>query len=246
MAATLALAACSNPPASPPNERKPACVDTDFEGSEFTDCVAVPGRHTIRTMLAGRDGQPYHDLGRLAEALGPRARHVVFAMNGGMYDEAGQPIGYYVEAGKRVHRLNRVEGGGNFGMLPNGVFSVEGDRWRIRTADAFSAGVQTRPAFATQSGPMLVIAGKLHPKIAANGTSLHVRNAVGIDSRGRAHFVISNAAVSFGRLARLMRDKLGCANALYLDGSVSALWDPARERIDRTVPLGPLLVVERR
>ena len=247
MAAALTLAACSggSEGAAEPGRPRSACETTRFESSEFTHCTAVPGRHAIRTVLAGPDGAPLRDLRRLAETLGADAGAVAFAMNGGMYDDAGKPIGYYVESGKRLHTLNRVPGGGNFGLLPNGVFSVEPDGWHVRTADAFAAKVRRRPAYATQSGPMLVIAGKLHPKIAADGESRNIRNAVGVDRAGRAHFVVSDTAVSFGRLARMMRDQLGCPDALYLDGSVSAVWDPATGRIDRTVPLGPLVVVAR-
>jgi uncharacterized protein YigE (DUF2233 family) len=244
-AALLVLAACAadgDAAPAPGGSGKSACVTTAFEGSDFTHCTAIPGRHTIKTVLGA---PPHRDLARLAGALGPRAERVAFAMNGGMYDEAGRPIGYYVEDGKRLKTLNRVAGGGNFGLLPNGVFSVEADGWHVRTADAFAATVRKRPAYATQSGPMLVIAGKLHPKLAANGESLHVRNAVGVDRAGRAHFVISDTAVSFGRLARFLRDELGCPNALYLDGSVSALWNPREGRLDRTVPLGPLILVSR-
>ena len=40
---------------------------------------------------------------------------------------------------------------------------------------------------------------------------------------GRAHFVISEGPVSFGKLARYFRDVLKMPNALYLDGSVSEL-----------------------
>ena len=66
---------------------------------------------------------------------------------------------------------------------------------------------------------------------------------VGVDSAGRAHFVLSEAPVSFGRFARYFRDEARTPNALYLDGSVSALWDPANRRRDESVPLGPLIVV---
>lgn len=247
LAAAFGLAGCSpSAPEGAPREteRALACLSEEFEGADFTRCTADPALHRIRTALAGEDKAPYRDLRRLAEAMGPDARQVAFAVNGGMYDEAGQPIGYYVEGGKRLKTLNRNEGGGNFHLLPNGVFSVEDDGWHVRTADSFAETVRRRPAFATQSGPMLVIGGKLHPKIAADGESRHIRNAVGIDRKGLAHFVQSEQAVSFGKLARYLRDELDVPNALYLDGLVSALWDPARERIDRTVPLGPLIVVE--
>jgi uncharacterized protein YigE (DUF2233 family) len=91
---------------------------------------------------------------------------------------------------------------------------------------------------------MLVIDGKLHPEIAEDGNSTRVRNGVGLDRQGRAHFVISSEPLSFGRLARYFRDELKTPNALYLDGSVSSLWDPAGGRMDQGYPLGPLVVVE--
>jgi uncharacterized protein YigE (DUF2233 family) len=128
-------------------------------------------------------------------------------------------------------------------LLPNGVFSVEADGWHVRTSDSYAAAPRL-PSMATQSGPMLVIEGQLHPKIAPDGSSLYIRNAVGIDRAGKAHFVISDRQVSFGKLARMLKDKLDCPDALFLDGAVSALWDPASGRIDNTLPLGPLLVVE--
>ena len=166
-------------------------------------------------------------------------------MNGGMFDRLGEPIGLYVEAGQQIHPLNRKHGTGNFHLLPNGVFSVEADGWHVRISDDYFKAVTTPPAFASQSGPMMLIDGKLNANIAENGSSLYVRNAVGIDRNHRAHFVISAEPVSFGKLARLFRDRLDCTNALYLDGFVSSLWDPSVHRLDDTAALGPLIVVEK-
>jgi uncharacterized protein YigE (DUF2233 family) len=90
---------------------------------------------------------------------------------------------------------------------------------------------------------MLVIDGKLHPKFDADGPSRYVRNAVGIAPDGTPLFVITTDVVSFGKLARFFRDRLKVRNALYLDGSVSSLWDPANGRMDDFVELGPLIVV---
>jgi uncharacterized protein YigE (DUF2233 family) len=220
------------------------CRAMVFEGSEFTTCTAVPGEQNVDTELNDNNGMPVRTLARLANDNANKKSPVMFAMNAGMFDEEGKPIGYYVENGKRLKKLNQNQGGGNFHLLPNGVFFGSGDRWQIRTAQDFADTVTKRPDFATQSGPMLVIGGAFHPQISANGQSLNIRNAVGIDRQGRALFVISEVPVSFGRLARLMRDRLHCANALYLDGTVSSLWYPAGDRLDTGYPIGPIVVVK--
>ena len=96
-----------------------------------------------------------------------------------MYDEAGQPIGLLVMDGKQVHAINRRKGGGNFHLLPNGVFLIRKDgRPEVVASDAYKSSPDI--AFATQSGPMLVIDGKLHPAFDADGESRYVRNGVAI------------------------------------------------------------------
>jgi len=87
--------------------------------------------------------------------------------------------------------------------------------------------------------------GKLHPEIQDNGPSKAIRNGVGVDASGKAHFVISDDPVSFGQLARYFRDEVKVANALYLDGAVSSLWDPATGRMDKG-RVGPIIVVSKR
>lgn len=220
------------------------CRRVTFEGATLEHCVADPSRHRITTALGPDDGAPYRSMAQLAAARAADAAPVAFAMNGGMFDEEGKPIGYYVENGERTKELSRADGPGNFHLKPNGVFFGSGGTWQVRTSEDFYADVGDRPEFGTQSGPMLVIAGKLHPEITENGPSRTTRNGVGVDAAGRAHFVISAGPVSFGLLARYFRDRAKTPNALYLDGSVSALWDPSRGRIDGGAPIGPLIVVE--
>jgi len=246
--ALIFLAACSSeePAAKPSAPPPPPCQGASFEGASFTHCTAVPGRHTIHTVLGPKGGAPYRSLSQLAVDRPARSHEVAFAMNGGMFDADGKPIGYYVENGEKQHALNTNEGWGNFHLSPNGVFYGDAaGNWHVRASDDFAKSVTDRPDFGTQSGPMLVISGKLHPKIDEDGKSLKLRNGVGIDDKGRAHFVISDEPVSFGKLARYFRDGLKCDNALFLDGSVSSLWDPEHGRVDGGPPLGPLIVVEK-
>lgn len=228
-------------------EPESPCVPVVFEEAHFTHCTADPAIHLIRMVESNADGVPFRSFANYAGARSADAAPVAFAVNGGMFDEDGHAIGYYVEEGERLKRLNRAEGPGNFHMLPNGVFfGSAGAEWRVWDTQRFFDNVTSRPDFGTQSGPMLVLAGELHPDIVPDGDSLRIRNGVGVDPAGRAHFVISDEPVSFGRLARYYRDVIGTANALFLDGNVSQLWDPARSRMDNRAPIGPMIVVEMR
>jgi uncharacterized protein YigE (DUF2233 family) len=220
------------------------CASVTFEETRFTQCIADPATHRIEMRLTGKDGVLYRGFAALASKT--KIETVAFGMNGGMYDTHSRPIGYYVENGQKLYPLNSKDGEGNFYNKPNGVFFGSGSKWRVMSADAFEAQAAKRTDFGTQSGPMLVIDGAIHPKFDPNGSSKHIRNAVGVDAQGKAHFVISDEPVSFGRMARMVRDLAGTPNALYLDGEVSALWNPATGRMDGRYPLGPLILVTRK
>ncbi|HEX2591640.1 MAG TPA: phosphodiester glycosidase family protein [Rhizomicrobium sp.] len=220
-----------------------ACTVETFEGSSFTVCL-VDTRHS-ELRLAWRDeaGKALRTFSRLNHVLGGDARRVEFGMNAGMYEEDGTPIGLLVEDGKQHRPIETRDGDGNFYLKPNGVLSVaHNGTVHVETTEAFAAA-HRRTEWATQSGPMLVVSGKLHPRITKDGPSKNIRNAVGIRDAHTALFVISNTPVSFGRLARFLRDGLGCPDALYLDGAISSLWVPSQRRRDQGAELGPMIVV---
>ncbi|MEO7655053.1 MAG: phosphodiester glycosidase family protein [Sphingomicrobium sp.] len=232
------LASCSGQqqasavPSSPCNEQR-------FEGAGFIVCTPA-STAKLKLIAAARDQQPKREF----RDLGLNAAKVAFAMNAGMFDEEGRPIGLTIVEGRQVHKIALRPGGGNFGMKPNGVFLVR--RYgtaEIVVSERFKAGKDIR--LATQSGPMLLIGGKLHPKIKPNGDSINIRNAVGIAPNGKPLFVISADPVSFGKLARFFRDRLKAKDALYFDGSVSSLWDPANGRMDVVTDLGPIIVASK-
>ncbi len=220
-----------------------ACENVAFEDVALTHCVADPAQHRIGMANLGADKQPFASLAKFAAGVDPAT--IAFAINGGMYGDDLKPIGYYVEKGERRAELNRGDGDGNFYMKPNGVFFGSGGQWRVLGSNTFFNTVGDRPAFGTQSGPMLLVDGKLHPEIQDDGPSKAIRNAVGVDGAGKAHFVISDAPISFGQMARYFRDTLKVSNALYLDGAVSSLWDPAGGRQDGG-RVGPIIVVTKR
>jgi uncharacterized protein YigE (DUF2233 family) len=248
LAAALALAGCEDAQQAPPPAPVEAghCRRQAFEGSSFTICPYDRATQQLELAVAGDDG-PLRSFAALERQIGERGRRLLFAMNAGMFDEEGQPIGLYVEQGDRRRRINLRDGPGNFHMKPNGVFAVDEEgRASILTSDAYARRPPARVMWATQSGPMLVIGGQLHPRISADGESRLVRNGVGVSDADHAWFVVSDDPVSFGRFARLFRDILRCRDALFFDGSVSSLWDPAAGRRDEHAPLGPMVMAFRR
>lgn len=224
-------------------EVKSACSSMSFEGVILTHCIADPEKHTISTALAPASGQNFGTI--KGWAAGRDASNIAFVMNAGMYGDDLKPIGYFVQESERLVEVNRQDGPGNFHMKPNGIFFGSDGRWRVLDTDTFYRTIGDRPKFGTQSGPMLVINGELHPDFQDNGPSRAIRNGVGVDEAGKAHFVISEEPISFGQFARFFRDELKTPNAMFLDGNVSSLWDPAKERMDNG-RVGPLLVVTRK
>jgi len=230
----------------PRETEPPACAVRMFEGSRFTVCTFDATHDELRLASRGTDGAYLRSFERLDAELGRDAARLRFAMNAGMYDDAGAPIGLYIADGEQERRLNLNEGPGNFHMMPNGVFwQDENGAVHISTSEEY-ASTPRAARWATQSGPMLVIEGALHPRFQNDGPSRYVRNGVGVSDANTAYFVISSGAVSFGRFARFFRDELGCDDALFLDGSVSSLWAPEMERRDGNQNLGPLVAVLRR
>ncbi len=214
------------------------CRDTTFEGASYTVCE-VAADEDLRLFHSGPDGA-YGSFRTLDEALGAEGKALGFAMNAGMYHRDLAPVGLYVEDGVEVSKLITSDGPGNFGLLPNGVFCI-GDTFRVIESRAFK---KAKPdcRYATQSGPMLVIGGRLHPKLLPDSDSLYVRNGVGVSEDGkRAVFAISNDAVNFNAFARLFREGLGLPDALYFDGNISRLYAPSLARHDGGFPMGPIV-----
>jgi uncharacterized protein YigE (DUF2233 family) len=236
-ALVLALAALLGSPTTARAADGP-CRATTFEGAAYTVCIVDLRHARLRLFWQDREGRPYQSLSHLGEVQGSR---LAFAMNAGMYHEDLSPVGLYVEEGRQLKAASTTDGPGNFHLKPNGVFFVRAGKAGVMETGRFLSA-RIKADIATQSGPMLVIGGAIHPKISADGPSHKVRNGVGVRDGGRtAVFAISEGPVSFGAFARLFRDELHCPDALFLDGSVSSLYAPALKRADVSRPLGPMI-----
>lgn len=218
-----------------------ACRDTQFEGASYTICEVDMRHADLRLFLAAPDtGAPLGSFRNAEATLG--ADHTLgFAMNAGMYHANRAPVGLYVEDGQPTGRLITNDGPGNFGLLPNGVFCIRTKRADVIETLAFE---KSAPGcrFASQSGPMLVIDGALHPRFLPDSDSVYVRNGVGTSQDGtRAVFAISNQPVNFHAFGRLFRDHLKLPQALYFDGNISRLYAPGLGRSDLGFPMGPIV-----
>lgn len=216
------------------------CSDTSFEGTSYSICEAGPA-DDLRLFHSGPAGV-YGGFSALSDALTAQGEALQFAMNAGMFRPDLAPLGLYIEDGREQAPLVTRGGPGNFGLLPNGVFCI-GAGYSIIESRSFA---QRRPAchYASQSGPMLVIDGALHPKFSPDSGSTYIRNGVGVSADGkRAVFVISNRPVNFYAFARFFRDGLGLPNALYFDGSISRLYAPELGRSGIGFSIGPIVGV---
>jgi uncharacterized protein YigE (DUF2233 family) len=215
----------------------------EHAGRRSIVCTVDPARERIELFLNDEKGAPLHNFNAVESLLRRSGRRLAFGMNGGMFHADYTPVGLFISDGREVTPLNLKPGEGNFFLKPNGVFAVTKDgAGEVMEASRFAAKTGTL-RLATQSGPMLVIDGKLHPVFREGSDSRLFRNGVGIAGNGRVIFAISQEPVNFYEFATLFRDALGCRNALFLDGTISSLFAPELKRNDAPFPLGPILGV---
>ena len=209
------------------------CESVEYDGASYTMCRVDAAKQDIRLFWTdpadGKTLGTFRNVDRLLEQSG---EILTLGMNAGMYHPDRRPVGHYVEGGETRSPLITADGPGNFGLLPNGVFCVEQGMARVVESRRFD---RERPScnYATQSGPMLVIDGALHPRFLKGSDSTFIRNGVGVAADGRTvWFVISDGPVNFHTFGSLFRDHLKTPQALYFDGNISRLYAPGIGRQD--------------
>ncbi|MEO0750261.1 MAG: phosphodiester glycosidase family protein, partial [Pseudomonadota bacterium] len=160
------------------------CETVDYEQASYTICRVDAAEQEIRLFLNDpEDGKTLGTFGKVDRLLRQSGEVLTLAMNAGMYHADRRPVGHYVENGEEEAPLITSDGPGNFGLLPNGVFCVGEARAQVIESLRFA---RERPAcrYATQSGPMLVIDGALHPRFLEGSDSTFIRNGVGASADG--------------------------------------------------------------
>ena len=201
--------------------------DSDTDEPHVVSYVVDPANQELQFFWKDKSGQNYGNFQNLKSQLGKDGIDLIFAVNGGMFSEDRSPQGLYIEKGVVLSALDTVsEGFGNFYLQPNGVFFLDGDNKPAicRTVDCtYKESIQ----YATQSGPLLLIEGDIHPAFNSDSPNLHIRNGVGILPSGKLLFAMSKKKVNFYDFASYFQ-RHGCRNALYLDGFVSRTYLPLK------------------
>lgn len=218
-----------------------------YQNKDFELYITNPLR--LEIFLKGKSGL-YGSLSNLEKSL-PQGQHLGFATNGGIFAIGGLAKGLYIENFTEVvgvDRNNDPSNEGNFYLQPNGIFLV--DSWHkafVMTTDNYvekyiqGKAKNALPKLATQSGPMLLISGKINPNFTPSSKNNNIRVGVGILPAGDVVFIKSITPVNFHLFASLFKG-LGCYNALYLDGGPNTvLYAEGQRKSNFDNYMGPII-----
>lgn len=199
----------------------------DSDKDKFITYTINPQKHNLQFFWKDDSNNILKSITNLKNWLAAKNKKLFFAMNGGMYKRDNTPQGLYIEKQKILAAIDTTSGQGNFYMKPNGIFYLNNNN-EVNVCRTDSFKLFSNVKFATQSGPMLVIDGNIHSMFKEGSTSLNIRNGVGILTNNNVLFVMSKQAISFYDFALYFK-KMGCKNALYLDGFVSRTYLPEKK-----------------
>ncbi|SMC37442.1 phosphodiester glycosidase family protein [Moheibacter sediminis] len=194
--------------------------------------ILNPKKEEINFYWKKPNGERIGSLGNLQNFIEEQNNTLLFGMNGGMFGQDFSPQGLYIENGKILNPIDTLNGEGNFYLKPNGIFYINFDKnaFIVETKEFIQ---KENIQFATQSGPMLIINGKVHPEFKKGSKNINIRNGVGIIDDDKVIFAMSKNEINLYDFAEFFQ-KQGCKNALYLDGFVSRTYFPDEnwEQID--------------
>ena len=194
--------------------------------SNIISYTVNPKTENIQLFWKDDKGNVINTFQNLKTCTESKKQELVFAMNAGMFQEDFSPLGLFIQSQKEITSLNTKSGKGNFYLKPNGVFYItQNNEAAICKTEDFKNNGKIK--FATQSGPMLVVDGKINAAFTANSKNLNIRNGVGILPNGNIVFAISKGETNFYDFANYFK-QMGCKNALYLDGFVSRMYLPSK------------------
>jgi uncharacterized protein YigE (DUF2233 family) len=216
----------------------------ETDENDMFSYVADPKSQKIQLYWKDDRGEIIRTIQNLKSYVESKGETLIFGMNGGMYQGDYSAVGLLIIDKVTFHPINISSGGGNFYLKPNGVFCITTDNhpFICKTEDFKDNG---KIKYATQSGPMLLIDGAIHPAFNMNSTNCNIRNGVGILPSGKILFAMSKTPVTFYQFARFFNNQ-GCKNALFLDGVVSEMYLPEMNLLHGIGNFGVLIGVTKK
>ena len=90
------------------------CRDVTYKGQGYAVCEVDLATEELRLFLNdAQTGAPLGSFANVDRQLAREGRHLVFAMNAGMYHQDRSPVGHFVEAGRELTPVISSAGPGN-------------------------------------------------------------------------------------------------------------------------------------
>jgi uncharacterized protein YigE (DUF2233 family) len=200
-----------------------------------------PQKKQLQFYWKDNNGNAFKSISNLKSFIESKNQKLVFALNGGMYKKDNWPQGLFIDNFLEQSPIDTGIGNGNFYLKPNGVFYITHENIAaVCSSEKYDFTQKIK--YATQSGPMLVIDGALHPAFIQGSKNVNIRNGVGILPNGNVVFAISKKEINFYDFALYFKN-LGCKNALYLDGFVSRMYLPEKNWVQTDGDFGVIIGV---
>jgi uncharacterized protein YigE (DUF2233 family) len=212
-----------------------------YDDARFVSYIVNPKKQNILFFFKNNKNENFGNASKLKKWLKTQKKELLFATNGGMYKKDHSPQGLYIEKNKIISKIDTTSGNGNFYLKPNGIFYFTNDK-KVSICETTKFVENKNIEYATQSGPMLVIDGKIHNSFKENSTNINIRNGVGISPNNQVVFAMSKEEINFYDFANYFKN-LGCKNALYLDGFVSRTYLPEKKWIQTDGEFGVIIAI---
>lgn len=210
------------------------------QNNNFVEFIVNPKKQQVKMFWKDDKQTNFISFANLKSWLNSNKKDLIFACNGGMYHKNYEPVGLFIENKVIKTKIDITTQIGNFYLKPNGIFFITNDnKAGVCQTEKF---INTNIKYATQSGPMLVIDGKIHPSFKEGSLNVNIRNGVGILPNGNPIFSMSKKDINFYDFAKYFRD-LGCKNALYFDGFVSRTYLPDQNWTQTDGDFGVIIAV---
>ncbi|MGE8433922.1 phosphodiester glycosidase family protein [Chryseobacterium joostei] len=217
------------------------CKEKIQDENRFVIYQANPKKQNLKFYWKNDKNEILKSIDHLKNQVESQNEKLVFAMNGGMFEPDQSPKGLYIEDFKILKSIDTLQGSGNFYLQPNGIFYVnENNQPGISETKKYIQNTGIK--YATQSGPMLLMDGKINTIFQKDSKNRNIRNGIGILENGEIIFAMSKKEVNFYSLAELFKE-MGCKNALYLDGYVSRAYLPEKNWIQKDGNFGVIIGV---